>query len=174
VNAYRREGDRVCATATHRSGTRLTTAPIDDCEVSVPLSRHSHSPSRLLLTGSAAVLLLSGCTDDSGQQALDLEGLSSGPCADVVTTLEDVDESLRAVAEEDLAPEQAAERFRAAQDALQPAAEEVDGSVRPAITELVTRLGFFRISVDSNNYDQADVADVRAALTALVEDCRAT
>ena len=149
------------------------TALIDDCEVPVPLPRR-HRPSRLLMAGSAVVLLLSGCTDGSGQEALDLEGLSSGPCADVVSTLEKVDESLRAVADDDLAPEQAAERFRAAQDELVPAAEGADPSVRPAITELVTRLGFFRISVDSNNYDETDLDDVRTALTALVEDCRAT
>lgn len=131
--------------------------------------------SRSLLTAGAVVLLLAGCSDDGEQQeALDLEGLSSGPCASVASTLEDVDASLRAVTDEDIAPEQAAERFRTAQDALEPAAAQVDAAVRPAVTELVTRLGFFRISVDSNNYDAEDRDDVRAALTALVQDCRAT
>lgn len=118
-------------------------------------------------------MLLVACTGSSAEP-IDLEGLGSGPCSALLGTLEDVDAGLRAVANEDITPQEAAKQFQAAQDVLKPAAARTEAPVGESITELVTRLGFFRISVDSNSYDGAEDAKVRDALQALAEDCRAT
>lgn len=124
-----------------------------------------------VVTAAATAVLLTACTGASAE-GVDLGGLDSGPCRDVVGTLEDVAADLRAVGEQEITPREAADRFAAAQDVLKPAATQAQ--VGESITELVTRLGFFRISVDSNEYDGGEDAKVRAALQALAEDCRAT
>lgn len=115
-------------------------------------------------------VLLTACSDS--RDDLDLEGLASGPCRDLAGSVEDVDRALRAVEDEDTTPEDAAQRFEAAQEELKRSAQTSEPSVRPAVTELVTRLGFFRISVDSNSYDGGEDESVLAALEALVERCR--
>jgi hypothetical protein len=123
-----------------------------------------------LVTAASAAVLVAACTDSSAET--DLEGLESGPCADLIATLEDVDAGLRGVAEEEITPEQAAERFAAIQGALAPAATDADAAVRPAVTELITSLGFFRVAVDARSYDGEEDGRVRSALSALAEDCR--
>jgi hypothetical protein len=124
-----------------------------------------------LVTAASAAVLVAACTDSSAE-TVDLEGLESGPCADLIATLEDVDAGLRGVAEEEITPEQAAERFAAIQGALAPAATDADAAVRPAVTELITSLGFFRVAVDARSYDGEEDGQVRSALSALAEDCR--
>lgn len=121
-------------------------------------------------TAGAALLLaaLTGCSSD----ALDVEGFTAGACTDIAPTLEEVDEALREVGDEDIEPRAAAERFRAAQDALKPVVESGD-ALAEDVQALVTRLGFFRIAVDSNNYDGDQDADVRTALDDLADTCRA-
>ena len=129
-------------------------------------------PTRSVATLVAALgtaVLVTGCTSSS-EAGVDLEGLDSGPCSALVGTLEDVDNQLRGVADDEISPEQAAERFLTVQDDL--AAAEVGSEVQPAVTELITSLGFFRVSVDSNSYDDDEATRVRTALAALAEDCR--
>lgn len=121
----------------------------------------------------ASAVLLVACTSSSAE-SVDLEGVESGPCGEFVNALEDVDAGLQEVADEDITPREAATRFQAAQEVLKPAVATAEAPVAESITELVTRLGFFRISVDSNNYDGAEDAKVRNALRALAEDCRAS
>ena len=117
-----------------------------------------------------ALVLLTACSDSRGE--LDLEGLGSGPCSDLVGSVEDVDRTLRAVEDEDSTPQEAAQRFQAVQEELKTAADTAEPPVRTAVTDLVTRLGFFRISVDSNSYDGSEEARVLTALESLVESCR--
>ena len=113
---------------------------------------------------------LTGCTGSSDE--LDVEGFSSGPCTEIAPTLQDVDEVLREVGDDDVSPREAADRFKAAQAALKPQGEAAPAPVKQAVTDLVASLGFFRISVDSNNYDGTQVGDVRAKLEALADTCR--
>lgn len=126
-----------------------------------------------LAAAVSAVVLLGGCTGSSADE-VDLEGLEAGPCSNLVGTLEEVEAGLREVANEDIAPKEAAERFETVQEELGPAAASADVAVRPAVTELITQLGFFRVAVDSNNYDSSRGDEVRTALTALAKDCRGT
>lgn len=127
-------------------------------------------PAARLSAALGIALLVTGCTGSS-DEGVDLEGLGSGPCAPLVAALEDVDAELRGLADDEATPEQAAERFVPLQDELAEA--EVDTGLEPAVTELITSLGFFRVSVDSNTYgDDDEAARVRAALGALAEDCR--
>lgn len=121
-------------------------------------------------TACAALLLaaLAGCSSDG----LDVEGFSAGACTEIAPTLQEVDEALLQVADEDVAPRGAADRFRDAQEALKPVVE-TGGERAGDVRELVTRLGFFRIAVDSNSYDGAQDSDVRAALDDLADACRA-
>lgn len=134
-----------------------------------PSTRRPRPATRALLVAVAAVLV-SACSSSS-YDAVDLDGLDQGPCADVVGTLEDVDADLRGLADDDVSPEQAAERFVSVQDDL--AGAEVDAEVQPAVTDLVTALGFFRVSVDSNMYDGDDAGRVRTSLGGLADACRA-
>ena len=129
------------------------------------------SAHRVAAVAVAVTVLLVGCTGSS-EDAVDLDGLESGPCSDLVGTLEDVDAGLQAVGDEDITPREAAKRFQAAQEVLKPAVASAETPVAESITELVTRLGFFRISVDTNSYDGAEDAKVRGALRALAEQCR--
>ena len=121
-------------------------------------------------TAGAAVLacVLTACSSDE----LDVDGFSAGACTDLAPTLQDVDEALREVGDENLQPGEAGDRFQAAQEVLKPVVEAGDELAEP-VQELITRLGFFRIAVDSNNYDGTQDADVRTALDALVQECRA-
>ncbi len=125
------------------------------------------------LLAAGTTVLLVACTGSSAEP-VDLDGLESGPCSELTGTLEDVDAGLRAVADEDITPQEAAKQFQAAQEVLKPAALSAQAPLGESITELVARLGFFRISVDSNNYDGAEDAKVRDALQALAESCRTT
>lgn len=125
----------------------------------------------------AAAALLAACTlaacTGSGDE-LDVEGFAEGTCSDLKEPLQDVDEALRQVADEDLAPKDAAARFAELQKTLKAQAEQAEGEVGPAVTELVTSLGFFRISVDTNGYDGSQDEAVRTELEAVAETCRAS
>lgn len=134
--------------------------------MSTTAHRRSRSASALLL-----VAFLTGCTG-SGDE-LDVTGFSAGACRDLAPTAQQVDRTLREAADEDIEPRAAAERLRDAQEELKPLRQEAAQPVSTAITELITRIGFFRISVDSNNYDGSQVDDVRKALDALAQECTA-
>lgn len=125
------------------------------------------SPARRAAGAAALLLALAGCSSD----ALDVDGFAAGACTDIAPTLQEVDEALRQVGDEDIEPRAAADRFRDAQEALKPVVESGDDVAEP-VQELVTRLGFFRIAVDSNNYSGAQDEDVRTALDDLAETCR--
>jgi hypothetical protein len=126
-------------------------------------------PAALLVAAGTAVLV-SACTGSSAA-GVDLDGLAETPCAPLVGSLEDVDADLRGLADE-VTPEQAAERFATVQDAL--AEPDAGAELEPAVTELITRLGFYRLAVDTGNDDAAEAEQVRTALNALAEQCRAT
>ncbi len=115
-----------------------------------------------------AVAALSACSSEE----LDVEGFAPGTCTEVAPVLQDVDETLRQVGDEDLAPPEAGQRFQAAQEQLKAALDAAQEPVGATVTDLVTSLGFFRIAVDSNNYDGSQDADVRTALDALAQECR--
>lgn len=117
----------------------------------------------------AVVLALGACTSSD---ELDVDGFSPGTCTEVAPTLQDVDEALRQVGAEDLEPAEAGERFRAAQDVLKQAGTSATPPLDSSLTELVTQLGFFRISVDTNAYDGSQRDDARTALEALARQCR--
>ena len=130
----------------------------------LPLTR----PLRRAACAAVLIAALAGCSSD----ALDVEGFSAGACTDIAPTLQEVDEALRQVGEEDIEPRAAADRFRAAQDALKPVVESGD-AVAEEVQELTRRLGFFRIAADTNNAESQQEDDVRAALDDLAETCRA-
>lgn len=125
-------------------------------------------PARRAAGAVALLLALGGCSSD----ALDVEGFSPGACTDMAPTLQEVDEALSQVGDEDIELREAGDRFRDAQDALKPVIDSGD-DVAEQVQELVTRLGFFRIAVDSNSYSGAQDEDVRTALDDLAETCRA-
>ena len=124
---------------------------------------------RVLLAGAAACCALAAC---SGSDGLDVDGFSPGACTELAPTLEAVDERLREVKDEDLSPKEAAAGFKAAQEELKTAGADGSQEVSSAVTDLVTSLGFFRISADSGTYDGSQVKDVRAELDAVAETCR--
>lgn len=123
-------------------------------------------PVVLLLAGTLA---LSAC---SSAEELDVDGFAPGACQDMTSTLLDVDETLRGLADEDLEAAQAGDRFQAAQERLKPFRDSADAAISTSVSELVTRMGFFRVSLDTGTYDDAQDADVRTALDALAQDCR--
>lgn len=118
----------------------------------------------------AAACVLAACTG-SGDE-LDVEGFAEGACTQIADTAQEVDEVLRQVVDEQIEPDEAGDRLRQAQEELKPAREDAEQPVSTAITELLTRMGFFRISVDSNSYDGSQVQDVRTALEDLAQECR--
>lgn len=118
----------------------------------------------------AAACALAACTG-SGDE-LDVEGFAEGACSELKEPLQEVDEALRQVEDEDLAPKDAAAQFAELQKTLKAQAEQAEGEVGPAVTELVTSLGFFRISVDTNSYDGSQDEAVRTELEAVAETCR--
>ena len=136
------------------------------CEVIVLRARRPVLSAALAVS---AALLLSACTGSSYEE-VDLDGLGSGPCADLVAPAQDVSAGLRELADDETTAGQSAERFATAQDDLAEA--QPHATVEPALTELITRLGFFRVAVDSNGDDEAEAGRVRGALAALAEDCR--
>ena len=113
--------------------------------------------------------VLCACTGSSYDE-VDLDDLASGPCADLSAPLQAVDAQLRELADDEASTGQTAERLRTAQDDL--AAAQPQPALQPAVTELVTRLGFLRVAVDANGDEQAEAARVRDALAALADDCR--
>ena len=132
--------------------------------VPVPRRRAARAASVLLVATAA----LSACSSEQ----LDVEGFMPGTCTDVAPVLQDLDQTLREVGNEDITPAEAGQRFQAAQESLKTARETAQDPVAASVTELVTQLGFFRISVDSNNYDGSQDADARTALDALAAECR--
>jgi hypothetical protein len=127
-------------------------------------------PAAALLVATGT-LLVGACTGSSAA-GVDLDGLAETPCAPLVGSLDDVDADLRGLADDDVTPEQVAKRFATVQDALAEA--DAGAELDPAVTELITRLGFYRVAVDTNNDDTAEAEQVRTALGALAEQCRAT
>lgn len=125
-------------------------------------------PVRAAACAAVVTAALSACSSD----ALDVEGFAPGACTDISATLQEVDEALRQLADEDIEPREAADRFRAAQEELKAVAEGGDG-VAEQVQELVRRQGFFRLAVDTGAVDDDQQADVRDALDTLAEDCRA-
>ncbi len=120
-----------------------------------------------------AACLLTGTAACSGPERIDVGGFAPGACTDAVDTVKDIDEALIGVEEGDLTPQEAEERLEVAQDELKPVRDGAEPPLDQTMTDLVTALGFFRISVDSNNYDGSQVADARVALDALVQRCTA-
>lgn len=120
---------------------------------------------------AAAVLLvaLTSCSSDDG---LDVDGFSPGTCTTVAGTLQDIDRTLHQVDQDELSAEQAAERLKAAQQVLAPAGRTAQTPVSASVVELVTRMGFFRVSVDTNTYASRQRDDVASALDTLAQDCR--
>lgn len=125
------------------------------------------APLRRPLLALAVLATLTACSSDE----LDVDGFAPGACTEAAPTLQDVDETLRLVADEQIEPQEAGERLRAAQASLKGLTEGADEPVATGLTEVVTRAGFFRIAVDSNNYDGSQVAEVRGPLDDLVEQC---
>lgn len=124
------------------------------------------------LRSAACVLVAVAALSACSSQELDVEGFAPGACTELAPALQDVDETLRQVGDEDIAAPEAGERFQAAQAPLKAAGASAQDPVATSVTDLVTSLGFFRIAVDSNNYDGSQDADVRTAIDALAEDCR--
>ena len=132
-------------------------------------------PKVLRLRAAATVLTVAAglpACSGSGAEELDIEGFAPGACTEIAPTLEDVDETLREVQDEAIEPREAADRFKAAQATLKEQGARAPEQVKQSVTELVTSLGFFRIAVDSNNYDGSQVDDARSQLEALAEACR--
>ena len=132
----------------------------------------SHVPgnaTRAAALALAGVVALGACSDGA---ELDLEGLAPGTCTDLAPTLMDIDETLRQVANEQITAQEAEQRLEAAQDAVKATGEAAQDRVGASVTELVTRIGFYRIAVDSNNYDGSQDAAVQEALSTLAADCR--
>lgn len=139
-----------------------------------PSSSHFSAalPRRAAGSLAAVVVLvaLGGCS--GGRPELDVDGFRPGACTSAVPTLQDVDDALRRLEDDELSPRDAAARFAQAQDALAPAAADADGALSASFDELGSRLGFFRLSVDTGSSDDSEVADVRRALDGLAQDCR--
>ena len=132
-------------------------------------ARRSRAPR--LLAALVAAAALSGCSADEG---LDVDGFAPGTCTELVPTLQDVDEALRRVEDEELSPGEAAQRLEAAQQALGAARSGAEPRVATSLEALVTRLGFYRISVDTNSYGDKQARDVSTALEGVGEACRGT
>lgn len=128
---------------------------------------------RWAAAAGGVLCLLIGTSGCSGPERVDVEGFAPGPCQDAATTVEDIDETLLDAEAEDLGPREAGDRLKAAQDELKPIRDAATDPLGQTVTDLITALGFFRISVDSNNYDGSQIADVRTALDALVQRCNA-
>lgn len=126
----------------------------------------SSRPARVVAGAALLAVVAAGCSSDS----LDVEGFAAGACTDIAPTLQDVDEALRQVGDEDIEPRAAGDRFEAAREVLQPVADSGDEPAEP-VQALITQLGFFRIGVDSNNYDGTQDDAVRTALDGVVEAC---
>ncbi|MGI8536067.1 MAG: hypothetical protein ACR2K2_06115 [Mycobacteriales bacterium] len=121
--------------------------------------------------GIAGLLAVtSGC---SGPERVNVDGFAPGACRDAAPTVQDIDEALIAADEEDVTPKEAGVQLKTAQDQLLQVRDSADAPLAQAITDLVTALGFFRISVDSNSYDGTQVADARVPFDALVQRCTA-
>lgn len=121
---------------------------------------------------AGVVCLLAVTSGCSGAERVDVEGFAPGACTDAASTVQDIDETLIGIDEEDLTPEEAGEQLKAAQDVLKPIRDAAEAPRGQTITDLITSLGFFRISVDSNSYDSSKVGDARVALDNLVEQCK--
>lgn len=120
---------------------------------------------------AAALCLLSAAAGCSGPEKVDVSGFSPGACRAAAASVQDVDATLTALRDKDLSPKVAGNRLKLSQDVLLAARNDADPVVAEAITNLVTALGFLRISVDSNNYDGSQVGDARIPLEALVKAC---
>jgi len=120
-------------------------------------------------TLAVAAVLLTGCSADG----LDVDGFAPGACTDVAPALEDLDTALREHQSGDLSAKRAGAEFEAAQDALLEASPEAEEPVQAAMTALVTDLGFLRVATDNELDDSTPQDDVRKALDALAEQCRA-
>lgn len=126
-----------------------------------------------LAVAVGAVCLLTVSSGCSGPEKVDVEGFTPGACRDAAPTVQDIDETLIAADEEDVTPKEAGDQLKTAQDELLTVRDSAAPELAQAITDLVTALGFFRISVDSNNYDGTQVADARVPFDALVQRCTA-
>jgi hypothetical protein len=118
--------------------------------------------------GVLGLLLVAGC---SSQERVDVEGFAPGPCADAADTLVRLDETLIETADEEISPAEADMRLEIFQDELLMVRDSAQPPLTQTFTDLVTALGFFRISVDSNNYDGSQVGDARIPFDALVRAC---
>ncbi len=126
-----------------------------------------------LAVAAGTLCLLAGTSGCSGPEKVDVEGFAPGACRDAAPTVQDIDETLIGADEKDLSPREAADQLKTAQDELLAVRDSAEPPLAQAITDLVTALGFFRISVDSNNDDGTLVADARAPFDALVTRCTA-
>lgn len=132
---------------------------------------HRALPARArLLPVLLPLVLLTGCTSDEPVGGVDASSFE-GECADLSGPVTQTQEALRQVADEDITPREAAVRFRDVQDALAPVRDAAGETVQPAVVELVTRLGFYRATVDGGTYDGSQDDDVVTALEALGEAC---
>lgn len=120
-----------------------------------------------------SVLLAAGALTACSSAEMDVEGFAEGACTEVAGTLQDVDETLRQVADEDITPDEAASRFEAAQESVRSAGSSAGGEVEQATSELANQLGSFRESVDAGSFDEQMSADVGTALQNVAQECRA-
>ncbi len=102
---------------------------------------------------------------------MDVDGFAPGPCADAADTVVRLDETLIEVADKDISPAEADMRLEVFQDELLTVRDSTQPPLSQTFTDLVTSLGYFRISVDSNGYDGSQVGDTRIPFDALVKAC---
>lgn len=110
--------------------------------------------------------VLTACSSDE----LDVDGFAAGDCTEVAPALQQVDEALRSLEDEELDPREATVRIRGIQDQLKPVVE-AGGDVAEPVQDLVQSLGFFRISVDTNNLDEDLSTNVRESVDGVVASC---
>ena len=120
-----------------------------------------------------SALLAAGALAACSSAEMDVEGFAEGACTEVAGTLQDVDQTLRQVADEDITPDEAASRFEAAQERLRSAGGSPGGEVEEATSELADQLSSFRASVDTGSFDDEMAADVGTALQNVAQECRA-
>ncbi|MDK3257755.1 hypothetical protein [Blastococcus capsensis] len=126
---------------------------------------------RRMLVLPFVMLAVVGCS--GGRDLPDADEFAAGPCRDAAPAVLALDEQVRLALEEDADLAAVRESLRDEQATLQEVLGGADGraDVAPELEEVVTRVGFARVALDTGTLDGAVASDVTSAVDRLVAVC---
>lgn len=133
-------------------------------------------PTARICSTLVAALLLVGCTSDEpaverGPEVPAEEAFLEGTCRTAAPDVRAVGEAIPGLGDGGTVAEEVKDALREAQPRLAALADGAEPELKPALDELVLKIGIVRIRADGNTYEQQFGEGLTASYERVVEVC---